>query len=78
MLNLNNYETKFMLFISKHRALQIEHITLCVGDINITTVNTVRNLGVIFDAALTMEKQFNNIYTKGYQQGPNIRHIRRY
>ena len=78
MLNLKNDETKFMRFISKHKALQIEHITLCVGDINITTVHTVRNLGVICDAALTMEQYVNNICTKSYQHGPNILHIRRY
>jgi len=38
----------------------------------------VRNLGVIFEAALNMEQQLNNICTNGYQEGSNIRHIRRY
>ena len=78
MLNLKNDETKFMRFISKHKALQIEHITLCVGDINITPVNTVRNLGVIFECAVNMEQQFNNICRAGYHQLRNNGHIRHY
>ena len=56
----------------------MENVTVCFGDINITSVNTVRNLGVISDSALTMEQQFNNICRYGYHQLRNIGHIRRY
>jgi len=55
MLKLNSDKTEVMLFISKHNAIHMENVTLCFGDINITPVNTVRNLYVIFDSALNME-----------------------
>ena len=56
----------------------MENVTVCFGDINITPVNNVRNLGVIFDSALNMEQQLNNICRSGYHQLRIIGHIRRY
>ena len=55
-----------------------ENGTICFGDINIASVNTVRNLGVIFNSALNMEQKLNNIYRSSYHQLRNIGHIRRY
>jgi len=66
MLKLNSDKTEVMLFISKHNAIHMKNVTVCFGDINITSVNTVRNLGVIFDSALNMEQQLNNICRAGY------------
>jgi len=67
-----------MLFTSKHNAIHMENVTVCFGDINITSVNNVRNLGVIFDSAVNMEQQLNTICWSGYHQLRNIRHIRCY
>jgi len=78
MLKLNNDKTEVILFTSKHNAIHIENVTVCFGDINRTPVNTVRNVGVIFDSALNMEQQLNNICRAGYHQIRNIGHIRRY
>ena len=78
MLKLNSDKTEVMLFTAKHNAIHIENVTVCFGDINITPVNTVRNLGVMFDSALNMEQQLNNICRSGYHQRRNIGHIRRY
>jgi len=78
MLKLNSDKTEVMLFISKDNAIHMEHLTVCFGDINITSVNTVRNVGVIFDAALNMEQQLNTICRSGYHQFRNISHNRRY
>jgi len=71
-------EKEVMLFTSKHNATHMKNVTVCFGDINITPVNTVRNLGVIFDSALNMEQQLNNICRAGYHQLRNIGHIRHY
>ena len=54
MLKLNSDKAEVMLFTSKHNAIHMENVTVCFGDINVTSVNTVRNLGVIFDSALTI------------------------
>ena len=48
-LKLNSDKTEVMLFTSKYNAMHMENITLSFGDINITSVNNVRKLGVIFD-----------------------------
>ena len=61
MLKLSNDKTEVMLFTSKQNAIHMKNVTVCFGDINITSVNTVRNLGVILDSALNMEQQLNNI-----------------
>jgi transcriptional regulator of nitric oxide reductase len=75
---MNSDKTEVILFTSKHNAIHMENVTVCFCDINITPMNTVRNLGVIFDSALNMEQQLNNICRAGYQQLRNIGHIRRY
>ena len=76
MMKLNSDKAEVMLFTSKHNAINMKNVTVCFGDINITSVNTVRNLGVIFDSALNMEQQLNNICRSGYHQLHNIGHIR--
>jgi len=78
MLKLNSDKTEVMLFTFKHNAIHMKNVTVCFGDINITPVNTVRNLGLIFDSALNMEQQLNNICRAGYHQLRNIGDIRRY
>ena len=79
MLKLSSDKTEVMLFTAKHNAIHMEkNVTVCFGDINITPVNTVRNLGVIFVSALNMEQQLNNICRSGYHQLRNIGHIRHY
>ena len=78
MLKLNSDKTEVVLFTSKHNAIHMKNVTVCFGDINITPVNTVRNLGVIFECAVNMEQQFNNICRAGYHQLRNIGHIRHY
>jgi len=67
-----------MLFTSNHNVIHVENVTVCLGEINITSLNTVRNLGVIFYSALNMEQQLNNICRSGYHQLRNIRYIRHY
>jgi len=49
MLKLNSEKTEVMLFTSKHNAIHMKNVTVCFGDVDITPVNTVSNLGVIFD-----------------------------
>ena len=43
ILKLNSDKTEVMLLTSKHNAIHMENITVCFGNINITSVNTVRN-----------------------------------
>ena len=77
MLKLNSENTEVVLFTSKHNTMQM-NVTVRVGDIDITSVNSVKNLGVIFDSAMNMEQHLNSVCRSGYYQIRNIGHIRRY
>ncbi len=78
MLKLNSEKTEVVLFTSKHNAKQMENVTVRVGDTDITSVNSVENLGVIFDSAMNMEQHLNSVCRSGYYHLRNIGHIRRY
>ena len=69
MLKLNSKKSEVVLFTSKLNAMQMENVTVRVGNTDITSVNSVKTLGVIFDSAMNMEQHLNNF---------NIGHIRRY
>jgi len=45
-----------VLLTFKHNVFYMEHVTRCVGDINIISVNTVRHVGIILDCALNMQQ----------------------
>ena len=77
MLKLNSEMTEVVLFTSKHNTMQM-NVTVRVGDTDITSVNSVKNLGVIFDSAMNMEQHLNSVCRSGYYQLRNIGHIRRY
>jgi len=47
MLKLNSDKTEVMLFTSKHNAIHMKNVTVCFGDINITPVNIVKNVGYL-------------------------------
>ena len=58
--------------------MQMENVTVRVGNTDITSVNSVKNLGVIFDSAMNMEQHLNSLCRSGYYHLHNIGHIRRY
>ena len=57
-----------MVFRSRRKVLG-------VGDTDITSVSSVKNLGVMFDSAMNMEKHVKNICRSAYFQLRNIGHI---
>ena len=69
---LNSEKTEVVLFTSKHNAMQIEN-DVRVGDTDITSVNSVKNLGVIFDSAMNMEQHLNSVCRSGYYPDNDLR-----
>ena len=57
MLQLNQEKSELIVFSSKHRILRVNNSSLRL----LHAVQSVRNLGVIMDSGLTMEKQVNAI-----------------
>lgn len=72
ILCLNDSKTEVMLLGSKHMLKQMPTITVTVGNDNITPTDVARNIGVIFDSNMSMEKQVNNICKSAWHHLRNI------
>ena len=77
-LKLNNDKTEVILFTSKHNKHCRENFSLTVDGSVVNAVSQVKNLGVIYDPAMTMERHINNICRSAYAELRNIGRIRRY
>jgi len=71
MLKLND-KTEFIAFSSKQHMKKTENLHIKVGSSYINSSISVRNLGIILDNMLGMEKQVNSIYKSYYYQIRNI------
>ena len=78
LLKLNQNKTELTVFSSKQSTNKIRKLRLKVGSSYIESASSVRNLGIILDNTLEMEKQVNAICKSGYYQIPCIGSIRPY
>jgi len=78
MLKLNKEKTKFIVFSSKQHVKKTEKLRIKVGSSYINSSMSVRNLGIILDNTLCMEKQVNSICKSCYYQISYIGLIRKY
>ena len=76
-LKINDDKTEFLLIGSRHihKNINTSH-ALTVGDSSITTSAFARNLGVMFDNQLTMEKHISSVCRATHLQLRNIGSIR--
>ena len=61
MLMLNDDKTKLLVFHQKTSECCEVPQAVVVGDSSITSANTARNLGVIFDTTLSLNKHVTNM-----------------
>ena len=78
MLKLNQDKTELIVFRPKHRQCSTGDWAITIGGVNIIGVQCVKNLGVLLDRHLNMEKQVNAISKSCFYQIRNIGQIRRY
>ena len=76
-LKLNDDKTEFMILSKKQDNME-DSITIKIGQSTIHSVDHAKNLGVIFDRNLSMDKQIGNIRKQCYHQIHNIAQIRRF
>ena len=76
LLKLNDEKTEVVLFRSRHRVPALHSVQVKVGDVFVESVPCVRNLGVMMDNSLTMEKHVNTVCKSAYFQLRKIKHIR--
>ena len=76
LLKLNDEKTEVMFLGSKHNLKTLSTTTLTVGEHTITPSHQARNLGVIFDEGLVMDKQITSVSRGCYMQLQRIGPIR--
>ena len=77
-LKLNSDKTEVMLFTSRHNQRCRENFSVNIDGSVVKAVSQVKNLGVTYDSAMTMERHINNICRSAYAELRNIGRIRRY
>ena len=76
-LKLNNDKTEVLILHSKHRPMPPLQ-SVKVGDVLVKSTDDARNIGVIFDTTMNLEKHINDICRISFYHIRNISRIRRY
>ena len=76
-LSNNADKTEFILIGSKHNLNSIHRKNLMVNNITLNSMEQVRNLGVIFDKEMKMDKQVAKMCQKTFLNIKNIAYIRK-
>lgn len=77
-LKINDSKTELMLMGTRQQLCKNKEIMVKIGDSVIKPVDKVKNLGVILDSNMTMEKQINQMTSRGYYALYRIKSIRPY
>ena len=78
MLKLNQDKTEMIVFSPKHRLNEFRDCQLNFDGCIVSDASFIKNLGVHFDKALTMEKHISVLVKSCYSQIRNIGRIRPY
>ncbi|PIK60612.1 putative tyrosine-protein kinase [Apostichopus japonicus] len=77
-LKLNESKTEFIVLGSPYFLQKLPPVLLKIGYAHIEPTQSVRNLGIMFDANMTMTKQISSLCQSTHFQLRNIRRIKRY
>ena len=77
-LKLNDDKTELLIIGSKQQLAKVPELSVKVGSSDVNKSNNARNLGVIFDSNMNLEKQVNNISKRAFFELKRIRQIRHY
>ena len=76
-LSNNSDKTEFLLIGSQAQLNNVKFNSIDIDDVKIETVSNAKNLGVILDNQMKMDKQVNNMCKKTYFNIRNISKIRK-
>ena len=76
-LKLNEDKTEFLVVHPKHRQTPPVH-SITVGNDNIEPSECARNIGVVFDHNLNMDRQITSTCRSAFLHISNIRKVRKY
>ena len=77
-LQLNDSKTEFMIFDTKDSLKKSITKSITIGDCNIKTVESVRNIGAMFDSEMKMDVQVQHVCSSAWHRLYNIGKIRHY
>ena len=77
-LRLNDAKTEFLIIGTRAQLNKVTISDLQVGEVKVSAVHSVRNLGAWFDANMNMITHINSICQDIYYHLHNIRRIRKY
>ena len=77
-LKLNDDKTEFLVMSSSRKVSQFSDLELEIGDSSISTSQSARNLGVVMDNVMSMDKQVNAICKSAHHQLRSIGAMRKY
>lgn len=77
-LMINDTKTEFMVIGSRQQLQKVNIDSIRVGDTDIRPVTSVRNLGVWFDATMSMETHVSKVCSKAFFGLYKIRQIRKF
>ena len=77
-LKLNTNKTEFLVFASKETARHIHPCVLRVGDDDVKSSCSAKNIGVFMDQSLTCEQQVHHVCRTGYAQLRNLAKVKRF
>ncbi len=77
-LKLNSDKTEFLVFNAKHRPVPISLSSIMAGNDHIESSASAKNIGVIFDNFLLLDKQVTHICKAAFSHIRNIAKIRKY
>ena len=77
-LRLNDAKTEFLIIGTRAQLNKVTISDLQVGEVKVSAVYSVRNLGAWFDANMNMTTHINSICQDIYYHLHNIRRIRKY
>ena len=77
-LKLNDDKTELMVFSKKQHLAEYQQISISIGCACVTASEQARNLGVVLESMMTLDKHVSDTCSKTYVQLRNIGRIRRY
>jgi hypothetical protein len=76
-LKINDDKTEFLVITKPHLTSRMKDLKIKIGGHDIPATNSAKNLGVIFDQTLSMEKQINSVSRANLFHLRNISNVRR-
>ena len=77
-LKINDDKSEFIVLIQPCKQGNVKDLQLQIGQCSVSTSSQAKNLGVIFDCGLTMEKQIASVCRSSFFHLWNIGSVRRY